>query len=223
MSIASKIDALRQTLPSNVRLIAVSKQVSVTAMREAYGAGLRDFAESRLQEAIAKQEELADLPDICWHFIGHLQTNKAHKVLDRFDWIHTVDSLKLAQRLDQLLLASPQRSPKLCLQVKPLPDPNKYGWEFPDLLTDFPDLLALSHLQIVGLMTILPLGLTDTEITQAFQSVRLFAQNLQQRSPWQLSELSMGMSGDYASAIAQGATLIRLGRILFGERDPSVA
>jgi pyridoxal phosphate enzyme (YggS family) len=218
MSIAQILTEVRKTLPPSVRLIAVSKQVSVAAMREAYVEGVRDFAESRLQEAIAKQEELAELKDICWHFIGHLQSNKAQKVLERFDWIHTVDSLKLAQRLDQAI-QSGSRSPKLCLQVKPLPDPNKYGWAFSDLLAELPDLLALSHLQVVGLMTILPLGLQETEISNAFQSVRHLAEELRARSPWCLPELSMGMSGDYPLAIAQGATLIRLGRILFGERE----
>lgn len=218
MSIAQNIIQVRQTLPPQVRLIAVSKQVSAPAMREAYAVGLRDFAESRLQEAIAKQEQLADLEDICWHFIGHLQGNKAQKVLDRFDWIHTVDSFKLARRLDRLVQEG-HRSPKLCLQVKPLPDPNKYGWEFPELLADWPRLSALSHLQVVGLMAILPLGLQEAEISDAFQSVRHLAKELQERSPWPLRELSMGMSGDYPLAIARGATLIRLGRILFGERE----
>lgn len=216
MSIALRIQQIRQEIPPSVRLIAISKQVPVTAMREAYGAGIRDFGENRLQEALEKQELLQDLPDLRWHFIGHLQANKAQKAIANFDWIHSVDSLKLAMRLDQLAKDVPN-PPQVCLQVKLLPDPNKYGWEVGELMAAIPQLESLSHLKIAGLMTILPLGLTETQQLAAFASAHDLAQSLQLRSQLNLTELSMGMSGDYSLAVQKGATMIRLGRILFSE------
>lgn len=217
--ISERIQEIRQQIPANVRLIAVTKQVSVDAMREAYAAGIRDFGENRLQEALTKQEQLQDLSDICWHFIGHLQTNKAKKVVEHFDWIHSVDSLKLAQYLNQLAAQSPINT-QMCLQVKALPDPNKYGWQISELLTDLADLEECHHLKIQGLMTILPLGLSDSQTLKAFQSLRELAQkiNLENRPNLCLKQLSMGMSGDYLLASQAGATMIRLGQIIFGQR-----
>ena len=101
-SIAERITNIRSNLPESVRLIAVTKQVSVDTIRTAYAAGIRDFGENRVQEAEAKQAQLQDLPNITWHLIGHLQTNKAVKALKQFQWIHSVDSLKLARRLNAL-------------------------------------------------------------------------------------------------------------------------
>jgi pyridoxal phosphate enzyme (YggS family) len=217
MTIAQHLDQIRQQIPPSVRLIGVTKQVSVSAMREAYEAGVRDFAESRLQEAIPKQEQLQDLKDISWHFIGHLQTNKAKKVLEHFDWIHCVDNLKLAQRLNQLVQEG-VNSPKLCLQVKVLPDPNKYGWHIQELLDDLPELERCKNLKIEGLMTILPLGLSESEILTAFDQTKQLAQTLKQQSSLSMEQLSMGMSSDYLLAVQRGATMIRLGRIIFGDR-----
>src|SRR4028118_2258788 len=114
--IAERIANIRQQLPAGVRLIAVTKQVPVDAMREAYAAGIRDFGESRIQEAELKQSQLQDLPDITWHLIGHLQSNKARKALEQFHWIHSCDSLNLAQRLNRLAAELSLR-PKVCLQV----------------------------------------------------------------------------------------------------------
>lgn len=217
--IADQIAQIRQTLPASVRLIAVSKQVSVDAMRQAYAAGIRDFGESRVQETEWKRAELADLPDITWHLIGHLQGNKAAKAVQLFDWIHSVDSLDLAQRLDRLAAQAP-RSPQVCLQVKLRPDPNKFGWDAAQLLADLPQLDQCQHLQIRGLMTIAPVDLTDTDLLSLFQDTRALAEQIQSQGYPHLAmqELSMGMSGDYAIAVQAGATMIRLGRILFGDR-----
>jgi PLP dependent protein len=218
-SLAEQLQSIRTTLPETVRLIAVTKQVPVEVMRTAYELGLRDFGENRIQEASAKQVQLQDLPDITWHMIGHLQTNKAAKALELFDWIHSLDSLKLAQRLDQLADEQNIR-PKLCLQVKIVPDPAKSGWTVPDLLAALPELDQCAHLDIRGLMTIPPYGLPVAEIQSVFEQTRLLAQQIQQQ-PFQhltMQELSMGMSDDYPLAIAAGATMIRLGRTLFGAR-----
>ncbi len=217
--IASRIAEIRQHLPASVKLIAVSKQASVAAMREAYAVGVRDFGESRVQEAASKQAQLQDLPDITWHFIGSLQTNKAKKALELFQWIHSLDSLKLAQRLDQL--AQPLScKPQVCLQVKLLPDPNKSGWTVSELKADLAELNQYSNLQIRGLMTIPPLGLNDSEILKVFNRTHELALEIQQQN-WshiQMQQLSMGMSEDYQLALLAGATMVRLGRILFGER-----
>ncbi|MEH2396341.1 YggS family pyridoxal phosphate-dependent enzyme [Nostoc sp.] len=219
-SISERIVSIRSSLPTSVRLIAVSKQVSAQAIRSAYAAGIRDFAESRIQEAASKQAELQDLPDITWHFIGHLQSNKAKKAIEQFPWIHSVDNLKLAQRLDQLAQQLGV-SPQICLQVKILPDPNKFGWSVPELLADLPTLNQYKSLQIQGLMTIPPSGLNAAEILNVFNLNRQLAKEIQEQN-WshiKMQQLSMGMSGDYELAVQAGATMVRLGTILFGDRS----
>ncbi|MBE9045641.1 YggS family pyridoxal phosphate-dependent enzyme [Pleurocapsales cyanobacterium LEGE 10410] len=218
-SVSQKIKSIAQEIPQDVRLIAITKQVSVERMREAYSTGVRDFGENRLQEALTKRELLQDLDDINWHFIGHIQKNKAKKVIENFDWIHSLDSLALAQRLNRLAIEL-KRMPKVFLQVKVLPDPNKYGWEVTNLLQDLEQLNLCQQLDIQGLMTILPLGLSSAETLAAFQKTQKLATTIQQKnySNLKMQELSMGMSGDYLLAIQAGATMIRLGRIIFGER-----
>ncbi|MEH1898334.1 MAG: YggS family pyridoxal phosphate-dependent enzyme [Nostoc sp.] len=219
-SIFERIVSIRSSLPTSVKLIAVSKQVPAEAIRSAYSAGIRDFAESRIQEAASKQAELQDLPDITWHFIGHLQSNKAKKAIEQFPWIHSVDNLKLAQRLDQLAQQLGV-SPQVCLQVKILPDPNKSGWSVPELLADLPTLDQYKSLQIQGLMTIPPSGLKDPEILNVFNLNRELAKEIQEQN-WshiKMQHLSMGMSGDYELAVEAGATMVRLGTILFGDRS----
>ncbi len=214
-----RIIAIRSQLTASVRLIAVTKFVSTDAMRSAYEAGIRDFAESRIQEAANKQVELQDLHDITWHFIGHLQSNKAKKALELFPWIHSVDNLKLLQRLDQL--AQPlETRPNICLQVKIEVDPNKSGWTVPELLADLAALNQCKNLQIQGLMTIPPLGLNNSELLNVFNRTRELAKQIHEQN-WsniEMQQLSMGMSGDYQIAVQAGATMIRLGTILFGDR-----
>ncbi|MEA5581657.1 YggS family pyridoxal phosphate-dependent enzyme [Nodularia harveyana UHCC-0300] len=218
-SISERITNICASLPPSVRLIAVSKTFPAADIRTAYAAGIRDFGENRIQEAASKQAELQDLPDITWHFIGGLQSNKAKKAIELFDWIHSVDNLKLAQRLNKLAQQLGV-TPQVCLQVKLLPDPNKSGWTVPELLVDLPDLNQCKTLQIQGLMTIPPLGLTDTEILKVFKSTQELAQKIQQQnwSHLKMDSLSMGMSGDYQLAVEAGATMVRLGTILFGNR-----
>ena len=219
-SIAERIRKVQDSLPESVKLIAVSKKVSVAAMREAYDAGVRDFGESRIQEAASKIDALQDLSDITWHFIGHLQSNKAKQALSYFQWIHSVDSLKLAQRLN-LLAQELAVDPFICLQVKILPDPDKSGWTIQQLLDDLTELDRCKNLQFQGLMTIPPLGLDSSEILQVFNRTRQLMAEIGDRnlSNIKINQLSMGMSGDYQLAIECGATMIRLGTILFEERS----
>jgi PLP dependent protein len=217
--VTDRVLYLRSITPPSVRIIAVTKTAPTHLMREAYEAGIRDFGESRLQEAIPKQQELGDLPGIAWHLIGHLQSNKAKQALQHFQWIHSVDSVAIAQRLNQLAIDLPI-PPKLCLQVKLRPDPNKFGWTAPDLLDQLPLLQSLNYLNIQGLMTILPQGLSPTEQLETFQSVKDLAQRIERHplAAMSIPELSMGMSSDFPLAIQAGATMIRPGRILFGDR-----
>ena len=219
-SLIERIRSIQDSLPESVKLIAVSKKVGPAAIREAYAAGIRDFGESRIQEAQSKIEQLQDLPGITWHFIGHLQSNKAKKALSYFQWLHSVDSLKLAQRLN-LLAQELGVVPKICLQVKILPDPNKSGWTIQQILDDLTELNLCKNLQIEGLMTIPPLGLDSSEVIYVFNRTRELIAEIDERnlSNIKMKQLSMGMSQDYQLAIQSGATMIRLGAILFGERQ----
>ncbi|WP_442861095.1 YggS family pyridoxal phosphate-dependent enzyme [Calothrix sp. NIES-3974] len=215
-----RIAQIQANIPNHVKLIAVSKQVPATAIRAAYTAGIRDFGENRVQEAIAKQAELADLEDITWHLIGNLQANKAKKALTHFQWIHSVDNLKLAQKLDSLA-GELNLCPSICLQVKILPDPNKFGWHLDQLYADLPHLDRCKNLQIQGLMTIPPLGLDEAQTQDVFNRTRELAQAIASQS-WErikMTELSMGMSGDYQAAIQAGATMVRIGTSIFGRRN----
>ena len=218
-SIHERIHAIRSKLPDSVRLIAVTKTVTSEVIRSAYDAGIRDFGENRIQEVISKQNDLQDLTDIKWHFIGHLQSNKAKKALQHFSWVHSVDNLKLAQRLHHLA-AELGVTPLVYLQVKILPDPSKSGWHIPELMTDLPALNQCKNLQIQGLMTITPRDLNDAQTLDVFNRTRELAAEIQSQnwSHMQMQQLSMGMSGDYHLAIQAGATMVRLGTILFGER-----
>ena len=211
-SAEARLAAIQAQLPPGCRLLAVSKGQPAAAIRALAAAGQRSFAESRLQEAAAKQQELADLPDLDWHFIGRLQANKVRPVLRTFTTIHSVDSLALAERLARIA-AEEQRAPQVLLQVKLRPDPSKGGFEPQELLRDWPQLQQLVPLQITGLMTIAPLALELQERRSLFQHCAALAGELG------LHELSMGMSGDWREAAASGSTWVRIGSALFGERQ----
>lgn len=215
-----RISTIISQLPPSVRLIAVTKTVPAEIIRIAYAAGIRDFGENRIQETASKQVELEDLADITWHLIGNLQSNKAKKALQLFQWIHSVDSLAIAQRLNTLA-AELKVNPQICLQVKILPDPTKFGWNPSQLLADLPALNNCNNLQFQGLMTIPPTGLDNSQILDVFNATRNLSQQIKLRNftNMPMTELSMGMSGDYHLAIDAGATMVRLGTILFGTRN----
>ncbi len=189
----------------------MSKGQPAAAIRAAVAAGQGSFGESRLQEAVAKQAELVDLPPLDWHFIGRLQANKVRGVVRHFGTIHSLDSLALAQRLDRIA-AEEQRAPVVLFQVKLRPDPGKTGFSAEELRACWPQLRALRCLRPVGLMTIAPLGLP------AQQRQALFADCAALAGELQLPELSMGMSGDWPQAAAAGSTWVRIGSGLFGSR-----
>jgi PLP dependent protein len=212
--IAANIVAIRQQLPAHVRLIAVSKYTTPEKMRWAYEAGIRDFGESRVLEVAEKQSALADLPGITWHLIGHLQTNKVRKAVQVFDWIHSVDSLRLLEQIDRQALDL-GKCPSICLQVKVLPDPDKFGWSTAEVITDFPQIQNFTNVDLRGLMAIAPLGLNSSQLSGLFGAVTRLRQQIREQFDQELPELSMGMSEDYELAIAEGSTMIRVGSKIF--------
>jgi PLP dependent protein len=202
---------LHAALPQGCRLLAVSKGQPAALVREAVAAGQRSFGESRLQEATAKQAELADLAPLDWHFIGRLQANKVRPVLRHFGTVHSLDSLELARRMARIA-AEEQLSPALFCQVKLRPDPAKTGFDPEGLQACWPELTRLTPLRILGLMTIAPQGLERAERQALFGECAALARLLG------LKELSMGMSGDWREAAAAGSTWVRIGSGLFGAR-----
>jgi pyridoxal phosphate enzyme (YggS family) len=214
--LVQRLEDLRQQLPPGCRLLAVSKGQPAERIRQAVAAGQRSFAESRLQEAVAKQQALQDLGALDWHFIGRLQANKARAVLRHFGTIHSVDSLALAERL-QRIAAEEQRNAALLYQVKLRPDPAKTGFAPEALRAAWPRLSQLAPLRSVGLMTIAPLGLDRLQRLALFRDCAALAADLG------LTELSMGMSDDWPEAAAAGSTWLRLGTGLFGARPVAAA
>jgi PLP dependent protein len=196
--------------PQDVKLIAVSKTMQASAIEEAFHAGIRDFGESRVQEAKTKVEQLQTLkPDITWHLVGHLQTNKAKTAAAIFDIIHSVDSLKLAETLNN---CSPKRLPIL-IQVNIAAEATKGGFMMSEVDEAVKQIGKLSNLEVQGLMSIAPWVENTEEVRPVFRQLRLL------RDALGLKHLSMGMSDDFEVAIEEGATLVRIGRAIFGERS----
>ncbi|MBK0058429.1 YggS family pyridoxal phosphate-dependent enzyme [Pseudomonas sp. S44] len=198
---------------ASVHLLAVSKTKPATAIREIHAAGVRDVGENYLQEALAKQDELRDLP-LIWHFIGPIQSNKTKAIAEHFDWVHSVDRLKIAQRLSE---QRPSGLPALnvCLQVNVSGEDSKSGCTPADLPALAQAVAELPNLRLRGLMAI-PEPSDDRAIQEAaFARLRQLQENL----GLGLDTLSMGMSHDLEAAIAQGATWVRIGTALFGARD----
>jgi pyridoxal phosphate enzyme (YggS family) len=214
--VRSRIHAAEQAAQraaGSVQLLAVSKTKPAQALREAYAAGLRDFGENYLQEALGKQAELTDLP-LIWHFIGPIQSNKTRAIAEHFDWVHSVDRLKIAQRLSE---QRPAELPPLniCIQVNVSGEASKSGCTPTDLPALAKAIAALPHLTLRGLMAIPEPTDDRAEQDAAFAAV----QRLQASLDLPLDTLSMGMSHDLESAIAQDATWVRIGTALFGARD----
>ena len=198
-------------MPEGCRLLAVSKGQPAAMLRAAVAAGQRSFGESRLQEAIAKQAQLADLEPLDWHFIGRLQANKVRPVLRHFGTVHSLDSLDLARRMARIA-AEEECSPLVFCQVKLRADPAKAGFAPEELQAYWSELTGLAPLRVRGLMTIAPQGLDRSERQHLFAACAALARDLG------LEELSMGMSGDWREAVRAGSTWVRIGSGLFGSR-----
>jgi hypothetical protein len=202
--------------PGEVRLLAVSKQQPASAVRAAAAAGQREFGENYLQEAAAKRRGLADLP-LTWHFIGQLQTNKTRGVAEAFQWVHTVDRERVAARL------SAQRPPDagpldVLLQVRLAEEPGKGGVVPQDLPALAAAVADLPRLRLRGLMCIPPPETDEARQRAPYRRLRELLQDLNARGH-RLDTLSMGMSADLEAAVAEGATLVRVGTAVFGPRD----
>jgi PLP dependent protein len=210
--IRAAADAVQRDANS-IHLLAVSKTKPAQAVREAYAAGMCDFGENYLQEALGKQAELTDLP-LSWHFIGPIQSNKTRAIAENFAWVHSVDRLKIAQRLSE---QRPADLPPLniCIQVNVSGEASKSGCTPADLPALAQAISALPRVKLRGLMAI-PEPTEDRAAQDAaFATIR----DLQASLNLPLDTLSMGMSHDLESAIAQGATWVRIGTALFGARD----
>lgn len=215
-TLAERIRSAAQAVqrdPASVGLLAVSKTKPASDLREAYDAGLRDFGENYLQEALGKQAELSDLP-LIWHFIGPIQSNKTRAIAEHFAWVHSVDRLKIAQRLSE------QRPPELpplniCIQVNVSGEASKSGCSPEDLPALAQAISALPNLKLRGLMAIPEPTDDRDEQNASFAAVS----TLRAQLGLPLDTLSMGMSHDLEAAIAQGATWVRIGTALFGARN----
>ena len=201
--------------PTTVTLVAVTKAKTAESVRLAATAGVTDFGENYLQEALAKMDRLADLP-LQWHFIGGIQSNKTRPIAERFDWVHGVDRLNVARRLSE---QRPFHAPPLnvCLQVALDPEPTKGGVAPEALASLAAEVAGLPRLRLRGLMCVPPPQLEPEAQRPVFARLRVALQELNALG-LKLDTLSMGMSADFECAIAEGATLVRIGTALFGSR-----
>lgn len=209
-----------------VTLVGVTKRIPLPRVVAACRAGLTDLGENRIQDAIPRQAELASAlitaglaPDfIHWHFIGHLQRNKAAKAVGRFHLVHAVDSLRLAEKLSELAVRN-EVSVCILVEVNLTAEPQKHGAD-PDETIDLVDQVArLPGLQTAGLMVMARFGAPETELRHTFAALRKLQQRAKAATGLALPHLSMGMSDDFEAAIAEGATLVRIGTAIFGPRD----
>ena len=201
--------------PATVTLVAVTKAQTAETMRLAATAGVTDFGENYFQEASAKMDQLADLT-LRWHFVGGIQSNKTRAIAERFDWVHSIDRLSIARRLSE---QRPFHAPplNLCIQVELVPEPNKGGIEPGEVGPLAAAAAELPRVRLRGLMCVPPPQPNASAARAVFARLRTLLEELN-ASGHKLDTLSMGMSGDFESAIAEGATLVRIGTALFGSR-----
>jgi hypothetical protein len=217
--------------PAEVALIAVSKTFPANAVQEALAAGQRDFGENRIEEALLKKYEVGSMKyEAVWHLIGHVQSRKAKDVAGQFDWVHSVDSLKLADILSRR--ASTHQSPipnHILLQCNVSGEASKEGFDLANweaepaklqaFVAEVEKMLALPALHIGGLMTMAPIVDDPQRARPVFASLRCLREALREQFPaLSLPHLSMGMSDDFEAAIAEGSTMVRIGRAIFGSR-----
>ncbi len=209
--------------PADVTLVAVSKTKPLELIKMAYNAGVTDFGENRVQEALTKMADFHPV-DIRWHMIGHVQSNKAGKASGSFACIHSVDSLHVAQALNQHMEKARQahttflRQPVL-LQVNIAGEQSKEGMTAEETPLLARQIVALPYLDVQGLMTVAPLVQNPEEVRPVFRRLRELNEQLRREVPASLwPHLSMGMTDDYRIAIEEGATIVRIGRAIFGER-----
>jgi pyridoxal phosphate enzyme (YggS family) len=210
----STVDAHR---PSNaVKLLAVSKTKPVSDIVQAYEAGQRLFGENYVQEGVEKIQMLQSLDDIEWHFIGPLQSNKTRLVAEHFDWVHAIDRLKIAQRLNDQ--TDPSKKLNVCIQVNIDDDKNKAGISTDELDNLAKAIVQLPNLTLRGLMTIPKANQSRAQQTASFTRMAALFEDLKKHYS-SVDTLSMGMSGDMQNAINNSSTMVRVGTAIFGSRD----
>ena len=202
---------IKEKLPTRVQLLAVSKGFDSTLVEEIYNLGQNHFGESKFQEAYEKQSILKNLIKIKWHFIGKIQSNKIRKIVKYFDYIHSVDSIKHLLKISNAAVDI-NKTQKLMIQIKLANDPSKGGIDYNYLISEWNEIKKIKNIEIIGLMTINPKGLTQKENFKLFSKCREIADILK------LPDCSMGMSNDWHEAVQAGSTWIRLGSVIFGER-----
>jgi len=202
--------------PCKPRIVAVTKYFDEEAIIAAYHAGLRDFGESRVIEA---SEKISNLPEevrenSTFHFIGHLQTNKVKQAVKVFDYIHSVDSVKLAQSIDTHC-GEIGKVQKVLIQINNAEEEQKFGFSVSEVFENFEQIKRLEHINLVGVMNMAPFGIDDEEILRLFKEIKTTRDKLEKEFNCKLDEISMGMSQDYKLATIAGATILRIGRKLF--------
>lgn len=204
--------------PYTPNIIAVTKYFDESKIIEAYEAGLRDFGESRVLEAIEKIQKLPQeiRNNSKFHLIGHLQTNKVSKAVGNFDYIHSVDSLKLAKLISEAALDSRIKQ-KVLLQINNAGETQKFGFSKDEIFKIFKEIKSLKGLEVAGLMNMAPFGLEKQALIELFKDIVNLRGRLEEKFDCKLKEISMGMSGDYKEAAVAGATMIRIGRKLFSK------
>lgn len=202
---------------SAIRIIAVSKRQPISLLQEAYNAGQRDFGENYVTEAVDKISALAEHKDICWHFIGHLQSNKSRAVAENFQWMHTIDRLRIAERLNQ---QRPRHAPPMnvCLQVNIDKAGSKAGVAAADAKALANAVGKLPNLKLRGLMCMPDPAGIDLDPRRPFRDCAALLNKLNEDLNLDMDTLSMGMSADMDAAIAEGATQVRIGTAIFGKR-----
>ncbi len=196
--------------PQDITIVAVTKEAGVPSIMAAFADGLREFGENRVQDAQDKMDVLAALrPSITWHMIGRLQTNKARKVVQLFDVVQSVDSVRLAENLNKYA----ERPLPVLLQVNVAREPTKTGFAPEEVTAAFQAISRLPNLEVRGLMTIAPVSDNPEAVRPVFRELRLL------RDALGLQHLSMGMTDDFEVAIEEGATIVRIGRAIFRQRD----
>jgi len=201
--------------PADVELVAITKTHDAERVREAHEAGQQVFGESRVQEARAKIPELPS--NLCWHLVGHLQKNKIRHALPLFELVHSVDSLALAEDINRIAQEEGMH-PHVLLEVNVAGEGSKFGFKPETLRAEMETLLALNRLSIEGLMTIPPLADEAEASRRYFIKLRGLQEALEKEFRIKLPHLSMGMTNDFVIAVEEGATLVRVGTAIFGER-----
>jgi PLP dependent protein len=201
---------------NNVKLLAVSKTYPNEAILEAYECGQRMFGENKVQELEIKVPALPD--DIEWHLIGHLQGNKAAKAVEFADYIHSIDSVKLINRINRLA-GEQNRKPKIFLEVNISGEESKFGVDETEVEKMVEAALECKNLELIGFMTMAPFNVDENILKLVFSSLRKLRDFLEQKYNIVLPELSMGMTSDYDTAIEEGSTILRIGTAIFGKRS----